>query len=90
MLGVLAIFLWINSQARKTQYVSDVSRLKGRTGSVLTELSPRGTVEVNGELWTAFSLTGEIVRENTTIVVEEISGVTLTVRPRDILKEANP
>ena len=53
--------------------------LVGETGVVSTDLSPRGTVHVAGEQWSAVSDSGEPVPEGEEVIVSEIEGLTLKV-----------
>jgi len=57
----------------------------GLTGECIRELNPEGLVRVHGELWKAVSRGGDVV-EGEEVVVEELRGLTLTVKPMDELE----
>jgi membrane-bound ClpP family serine protease len=60
------------------QIRSTMPRLVGATGVTLTELAPRGSVRVNGEVWSAESLSGEIP-VGSEIQVASVKGIHLEV-----------
>ena len=53
--------------------------LVGETGVVTTDLSPRGTVHVAGEQWSAVSDSGEPIPAGQEVLVSEAEGLTLKV-----------
>ena len=91
VLGVTAAFmalslagLWYFSRkARGITVVSRESQIVGQVGTVRRILEPRGTVYAAGELWTAESLSGEIIEPGESVVVTDMDGVILTVRKED-------
>lgn len=75
--GVLLIAL----RAQRTLRRMGGEGLVGRMGVVRTPLSPRGTVQVASELWSAESLDGdEPVLSGTHVRVERMEGIRLYVR----------
>ena len=91
VLGVTAAFmavsltgLWYFSRkARNITVVTRESQIVGQVGTVRRILEPRGTVYAAGELWTAESLSGEIIEPGESVVVTDMDGVILTVRKED-------
>lgn len=58
--------------------------LIGKTGIVVKDINTieaKGQVKVNGELWSAFSSDPrEVIKKDSTVIVEEIEGVKLKVK----------
>ena len=79
LFALLALSLRTLAVARKTDYVSPSSNVVGQAGKVVAPLEPRGTVRVNGESWTAESLSGQPIAEGAEIIVMEVEGLTLKV-----------
>ena len=72
------IGLGIKSQRRKV--VTGVEALRGYTGEVIDELDPSGTIKVNGETWSAESLSGR-VGKGEKVLIKEIKNLKLFVEP---------
>ncbi|MDA1188569.1 MAG: nodulation protein NfeD [Chloroflexi bacterium] len=89
MAGIFALFLRFASQAQKIHYPSGISTIVGDAGVVMTAIAPRGTVRVDGELWSAVSDSDTAIAKGASIVVESISGVTLKVRPVEAKEETS-
>ncbi|PIS48052.1 MAG: serine protease [Elusimicrobia bacterium CG08_land_8_20_14_0_20_51_18] len=70
-------FVVVKAQMRKVS--AGIETLSGKKGVAKTRLSPRGKVLVEGELWDAASVSGE-VEENSEIIVEKVEGFRVTVR----------
>ena len=67
-------------QARRApRYPTGTESLVGQTGTATTALSPRGTVQVASELWSALSDSGEPIPEGEQVIVSEVEGLTLKV-----------
>ena len=79
--GAWVAFTIIRSRREEPEVV--VPSLVGVTGYVVTELSPRGVVQVAGEQWSAVSEGRESIPEGREIRVIQVSGATLTVAPAD-------
>ena len=58
----------------------------GKTGDVVSDLAPEGTVMVQGELWRARSGDGSEVSANTHVKVTGVEGHLLLVEPADTLQ----
>ena len=67
-------------RAQKPQPVSGGSAMIGKSALTLVDIDPVGLVKIGGETWRAESRTGRI-SQNETVLVEEIEGLTLFVRP---------
>ncbi len=80
--GITALFfLFIVGMGLKAQQLkpsTGVESLIGKFGQTMETLQPFGRVSVNGEIWKAESLSGEI-NENKKIVVKGIKSLTLYV-----------
>ncbi|HXQ44933.1 MAG TPA: NfeD family protein [Acidimicrobiales bacterium] len=63
---------------RRRQPASGPGRLFGANGVTVTDLTPRGTVQVRGETWTAESMCGRLPA-GTPIEVLEVEGLRLRV-----------
>ena len=75
-LAETAFFLrW--SQRRRAHV--GVEALVGRHALVVSALAPRGQVKIDGELWAAESDTS--VESGSEVLVREVQGLTLLVRP---------
>ncbi|MDO8751529.1 MAG: NfeD family protein, partial [Dehalococcoidia bacterium] len=78
---------WTILKSRREQPDAGAPRILGATGYVVTELSPRGTVQVAGEEWTAISESRETIPPGQEIRVTQSSGNTLTVVPMSVSPE---
>jgi membrane-bound serine protease (ClpP class) len=67
--------------ARRQRVQTGVEEIVGDTGTVRTVLDPRGQVYLEGALWRARSAYGAPIEAGTKVIVEEIDGLTLVVRP---------
>lgn len=67
---------------RRRPAVSSVSMV-GATGVAKTPINPEGTVLVMGELWHAWSATGEPIEAQQEIEVVEVQGLKLRVKRRE-------
>ena len=79
LITTVLIALVISSH-RKRVSTGDAG-LIGKTGNVTRALSPEGQIYIRGEIWRAKSCDGSFIPENTEIVVTDIAGLTLTVKP---------
>jgi membrane-bound serine protease (ClpP class) len=59
--------------------VTGAEGIVGERGEAVTPLSPAGEVRVHGELWSAVT-SGEKLPAGCAVIVESVSGLTLTVR----------
>ncbi|MEO8109023.1 MAG: nodulation protein NfeD [Ginsengibacter sp.] len=83
--GVTAVtalfFLFVVGMGLKAQRLkpaSGIESLIGKFGQTMEALHPFGRVKINGEIWKAESLSGEIT-ENEKVIVKEIKNLTLFV-----------
>lgn len=79
LITIVLIALVVSSH-RKQVSTGDVG-LIGKIGIVTRALNPSGQIYIRGEIWCANSLDGSIIPEDTEIVVTDITGLTLTVKP---------
>jgi membrane-bound serine protease (ClpP class) len=78
LLFVFIIGAGIKAQRRKV--VTGANALIGETGEVIVPLSPAGTVQLQGELWNAESVSGTIAAGEK-VRIKEIKNLTLYVEP---------
>ena len=76
--GIIGL-IYFKRESRNIHFESRESMIVGQIGVVRTPLQPRGTVHVDGELWTAESESGEAIDSGENVVVAELDGVTLKV-----------
>lgn len=69
--------------AKKDTTPTNIDALIGHTGIVTQAIGPTphqtGLVKLDGEMWTALTLSGEELLEGTTVSVNEIKGVRIIV-----------
>lgn len=86
-LGTAAIFfviLTIALRAQRAPVRMGQESLIGRTGTARTQISPIGTVQLGGELWSSELASGETpISEGTAVEVLEVKGVHVIVRKMD-------
>ena len=77
---------YINGKTEAT----NADRVIGQTGVVtetIDNLAAKGAVHIGGKTWTARSVSGEIIPEQTLVCAESIEGVKLLVRPAAVREE---
>jgi len=81
ILGVIAFaaitIIW-GIKAHRLKVEAGAEELVGRTAEVKTALSPKGSVFLEGELWTAVSESGNI-EVGQEVIVSKVNGLTLYV-----------
>lgn len=82
VITIILITLVVSSH-RKRVSTGDVG-LMGKTGIVTRELSPNGQVYIRGEIWSAKSCDASTIPENTEIIVTNLAGLTLIVKPAQV------
>ena len=78
--GVLAglYIRWVIGPIRRRSKLTGAEALIGKTGIVVNDLNPKGEVRVEGVIWRAESLSGDIVKGER-VTVKAMKGLTLTV-----------
>jgi membrane-bound serine protease (ClpP class) len=79
--GILAV-VTVALRARNRPVMLSLGRLAGMPGVVKEKLAPRGSVQANGELWTADSESGEEIEEGAAVEVVRVAGLRLVVRKK--------
>jgi membrane-bound serine protease (ClpP class) len=80
-LGFVAIITFA-VRAQKTPVQTGQESLVGKKGHVRAELSPHGTVLINGELWTAELVEGiGPVASGVEVEIVQVRGIRLLVKP---------
>jgi len=69
---------WLGKKALEQKPM--VSPQVGGKGRAMTPLSPKGYIQVDGELWKASS-TGPTIHKDQEVIIVEIKGLTLFVAP---------
>ena len=64
---------------RFARYTSRTETVVGQIGYTTTALEPRGSVKVDGELWSAVSDSGEPIGEGAEVIVADMDGLMLQV-----------
>ncbi len=82
--GIAAIVLFVARDLAKARKLASEDRgttlsVVGQIAVAATALSPRGTVHVGGEDWTAVSDSGEPIDKGERVIVSESEGLTLRV-----------
>jgi membrane-bound serine protease (ClpP class) len=78
--AVFSVVVGIALRARRLPVAVGVAVLVGRTGEVRQPLTPQGTVQAAGELWSAASEDGSLVGAGERVTVVRVEGVRLIVR----------
>jgi membrane-bound serine protease (ClpP class) len=78
--GVLAglYIRWVIGPIRRRSRLTGAEALIGKTGIVTTDLNPKGEVRVEGVIWRAQSLSGDIAKGER-VTVKALKGLTVTV-----------
>ncbi len=79
--GFFAYLVYKVGETRKIAKELDIASLVGKTGKSKTDLTPKGTVLVASEEWSAKSHDGKLIPEGKKIKVVEVKGLTLIVEP---------
>jgi membrane-bound serine protease (ClpP class) len=79
LIAVVAALAFIVTRAQLRRVVTGIESLKDKRGLAKTALAPRGTVLVEGELWNAESVSGEIP-EGANVEVTAVDGFKIRVR----------
>lgn len=79
--------LWhFGRKARKIRVASRSSQIIGKIGVVRTSLDPKGSVQVESELWSAESDSGETIPSGESVIVADLDGLTLKVFRESIIE----
>ena len=79
LVAVVAVLAWIVVKAHMKKVVTGIEPLRGKKGLVKITLSPRGKVFIEGEIWDADSIEGDIP-EGAEIVVHAVNGFKIKVK----------
>jgi len=79
LVAVVAALSWIAMKAQMRRVVTGIESLAGKKGLAKTDLKPSGTVLVEGELWQAESVSGDIA-EGSEIAVTDVEGFKVRVK----------
>jgi membrane-bound serine protease (ClpP class) len=77
--GLLLAVTWLAVKSQRRRPVTGSEGMIGTIAVAMTELSPRGKVLLQGEIWDAVS--EEPIHEGEESEVKAVAGLTLTVRP---------
>jgi membrane-bound serine protease (ClpP class) len=84
-IGLAAVFFFVVGlalRARRLPVATGYEALAGKTGEVRKELSPKGMVQAEGELWSAESEDGSRIEAGARVEVARVEGVRLIVRKK--------
>ena len=78
--GVLAglYIRWVIGPIRRRAKLTGAEALIGKTGIAISDLKPKGEVRVEGEIWRAESLSGDIAKGER-VTVKAMKGLTVRV-----------
>ncbi len=93
-LGLLVVFgvliglyiRWIIGPLRRKNKLTGPEAMKGKTGLTVTDLTPKGEVRVQGEIWRAESISGNIVKGDQ-IIVKTLKGLVVIVEKAPLPEE---
>jgi membrane-bound serine protease (ClpP class) len=72
---------WVIGPIRRRSGLTGPEAMTGKTGIAITDLKPKGEVRVQGEIWRAESLSGDISKGEQ-ITVKGLKGLVVTVEKR--------
>ena len=75
----IVLVVWLSIRAHRGKVSAGKEELVGRTAVAETALSPRGTVQIEGERWTAIAEDGQIPAE-AEVIVTRVDGLRLYVK----------
>ena len=78
--GAFALLTWLG--LRGSPAVAEQPAVLGKTGRVRRDLTPTGSVLVDGQLWTAEEINGAFVPAGEFVEIEELDGLVLRVKKR--------
>jgi len=81
MSGIFGFVVYKVAQARRMKVKVGPERLVGKTGTAVSQLSPRGEVRVEGQTWRAETL-GALVKQGERVEVVGREGLILRVKPQ--------
>ena len=82
--GLAGFFYWVGKFVRGTRGMKSTTGREGLMGTVgiaRGDVSPYGVVFAAGELWQATALGGEMIVAGTPVVIQQVDGLRITVRP---------
>ena len=79
--GFFAFVVGLGVNAMKRPYVSGREGVVGHVGEARTDLNPKGRIFVDGSLWSATSVSGDVSKGELVDVIS-MEGLRLTVRRR--------
>ncbi len=79
LVAITALLAWIVIKAQLREVVTGIESLAGKKGLAKSALTPKGTVLVEGELWEAESVSGDLA-ENAEVMVVSVQGFKIKVR----------
>ncbi|HNW43969.1 MAG TPA: nodulation protein NfeD [Elusimicrobiales bacterium] len=82
LVAVVAALAYIVLRAQLRQVVTGIETLAGKNGLAKTALSPKGTVLVEGELWQAESVSGDLPA-GAAVTVTAVEGFKIKIRRAD-------
>lgn len=89
-LAVIVVWLWrFARKARTIRVKSRSSQIIGKIGVVRTSLDPKGSVQVESELWSAESDSGETIPSGESVIVSEMDGLTLKVFRESVIESGD-
>ena len=85
MSGIFGFVVYKVAQARRMRVKAGPEQLIGKVGRVVSELTPRGEVMVEGQIWRAESLSGQ-VKQGVEVEIVNREGLLLRVKPKQTVQ----
>lgn len=80
--GIFMSIVAVALRAQRRRVVVGAEALVGAVGEVRTDLAPKGSVHVAGELWSAEVVEGEQpIKSGEQVIIVDVQGLRLLVRP---------
>jgi membrane-bound serine protease (ClpP class) len=83
MSGIFGAVVYKVAQARHMKVKAGPEQLLGKTGTVLSDLAPRGEVKIEGQIWRAETVQG-VAKHGEPVEVVGREGLILRVKPKQI------
>ena len=77
--GFFLLILYLIVKVRKRKVETGMEAIVGREGIVIEDLNPEGYIRIDGEIWKAVSVRGEVIKKGERVKVVSIKDLTLYV-----------
>ena len=77
--GFFILILYLIAKVRKRKVETGIEAIIGKEGIVIEDLNPEGYIRIDGEIWKAVSIKGEVIKRGERVKVVSIKDLTLYV-----------